>query len=95
MIQKGTYVMIKKVVLKHDERSNNLPEDTKTQDFMMKIKGYLLKDANLNDLVEIETETKRKVEGILVEVNPSYTHSFGDHVDEIDMMKSIILEESK
>ena len=95
MIQKGTYVMIKKVVLKHDERSNNLPEDTKTKDFMMKIKGYLLKDANLNDLVEIETETKRKVEGILVEVNPSYTHSFGDHVDEIDMMKSIILEESK
>jgi len=95
MIQKGTYVMIKKVVLKHDERSINLPEDTKTKDFMMKIKGYLLNDAHLNDLVEIKTETKRKVEGILIEVNPSYTHSFGDHVDEIDVMKSIILEESK
>ena len=95
MIQKGTYVMIKKIVLKHDERSNNLPEDTKTKDFMMKIKGYLLKDAYLSDFVEIETETKRKVEGILVEINPSYTHSFGDHVDEIDMMKSIILEESR
>lgn len=95
MIPKGTYVMIKKIVLKHDERSNNLPEDTKTKDYMMKIKGYLLKDANLNDLVEIETETKRKVEGILIEINPSYTHSFGEHVDEIDVMKSIILEESK
>lgn len=95
MIQKGTYVMVKKIVLKHNERSNNLPEDTKTKDYMMKIKGFLLKDASLNDLVEIETTTKRKVEGILIEVNPSYTHSFGAHVDEIDVMKSIILEETR
>jgi hypothetical protein len=95
MIKKGTYVMIKKIVLKKEERSINLPNDTKTKDFMMKVKGYLLNDANLHDEVSIETETKRIVKGILIEINPSYTHSFGDHVDEIDVMKKVILEETR
>jgi hypothetical protein len=95
MFKKGTYVMVRKIVLKHDERSSNLPDDTKVKDFMMKIKGYLLHDADMYDEVSIETETKRVVKGKLVEVNPSYTHSFGDHVDEIDVMKKMILEETR
>lgn len=93
MIKKGTYVYIKKILLKSDERSSHIPLDTKDKDFVMKIKGYLIHDASLNDKVEILTETKRKVSGILIEENPTYTHSFGDYLDEVKVMKDIILTE--
>lgn len=93
MIEKGTYVYIKKIVLKSNQRSSNIPFDTKDKDFIMKIKGYLTKDASLGDEVDILTETKRKVSGILIETNPTYTHSFGDYLDEVKTMKDIILNE--
>ncbi len=93
MVSKGTYVEIKKIVLKASERSSHIPKDTKDKDFVMKIKGYLLSDAQLKDTVEILTETKRIVKGILIDVNPTYTHSFGNHLDETKKMKDIILSE--
>lgn len=93
MIKKDTYVCIKKIVLKSNERSSHIPLDTKEKDFVMKVKGYLVKDASLGDSVEILTETKRKVNGILIESNPTYAHSFGDHLDEVKLMKDIILTE--
>lgn len=93
MIEKGTYVYIKKIVLTSSQRSSNIPVDTKDKDFVMKIKGYLTKDASLGDTVDILTETKRKVSGILLEANPTYTHSFGNHLPEVKLMKDIILRE--
>lgn len=93
MIKKNTFVMIKKIVLTKTERASNVPSDTKEKDFVMKIKGYLTHDAHLNDEVEILTETNRLVKGVLIEVNPSYTHSFGDHLSEVKKMKEIILTE--
>ena len=93
MIKKGTYVYIKKIVLKSSERSSHIPLDTLDKDFVMKVKGYLVNDASLGDNVDILTETKRKVSGILIEANPTYTHSFGDYLDEVKTMKDIILTE--
>lgn len=95
MIKKDSYVMIKKIVLKKEDRTAHLPKDTKAHDFMMKIKGTLLDDANIGDEVMIVTETKRKVKGILIEENPCYNHSFGSHVDEVLQIKEIILKETK
>lgn len=95
MIQKGSYVTIKKVVLNKNERSTNLPEDTKKVDLIMKIKGITLEDAQLNETVKIMTTTKRIIQGELVELNPSYVHSFGRHIEEIDQIKAIILKETE
>jgi hypothetical protein len=93
MITKNTYVCIKKTVLKSNQRSLNIPLDTKEKDFVMKVKGNLVSDASIGDEVEILTETKRKVRGLLIEANPTYTHSFGDYLDEVKVMKDIILTE--
>lgn len=95
MIKKGSYVTIRKVVLNKNERSTNLPEDTKKVDLVMKIKGVTLEDARLNETVEIMTTTKRIIQGELVELNPSYVHSFGRHIEEIDQIKAIILKETE
>ncbi len=95
MIKKDSYVKIKKIVLKKEDRASHLPKDTKEHDFMMKIKGMLVHDANLGDEVTILTDTKREVKGILIEQNPYYDHSFGKHVDEVHQMKEIILNETK
>ncbi len=95
MIKKGSYVTIKKVVLNKNERSINLPADTKKVDLIMKIKGTTLHDAQFNEIVEIMTTTKRIVKGELVELNPRYVHSFGSHIEEIEKIKSIILKETE
>jgi hypothetical protein len=93
MLKKGAYVCIKKIVLNSNQRSSHIPLDTKDKDFLMKLKGYLTHDASIGDHVDILTETKRKVSGILIEENPTYTHSFGDYLDEVKTMKDIILSE--
>lgn len=95
MIKKDSYVMIKKIVLKKEDRASHLPVDTKKHDFMMKIKGTLISDAKIGDEVLILTDTKREVKGILLKENPYYDHFFGYHVDEVKKIKEIILNETK
>ncbi len=93
MIKKNTYVLVKKTILNKEQRTAHIPEDTKCVDFIMKIKGNLTHDANIGEQVIIITETKRVIEGTLIEINPAYTHSFGEHVEEVMQMKDIILSE--
>ena len=83
MAKKGDWVRIHKVVLKAEERTEKLPEDTKVCDLEMWTKGTLLSDAEIGDEVEIETIVGRREKGELVEVNPYYTHSYGVFVPEI------------
>lgn len=83
MAKKGDWVRIHRVVLKADERTAKLPEDTQKCDLEMWTKGTLLADAEIGDEVEIETIVGRKEKGELVEVNPYYTHSYGVFVPEI------------
>lgn len=83
MAKKGDWVRIHKVVLKAEERTAKLPEDTKVCDLKMWTKGTLLSDAEIGDEVEIETIVGRREKGELVEVNPYYTHSYGVFVPEI------------
>lgn len=83
MAKKGDWVRIHKVVLKAEERTAKLPEDTKVCDLEMWTKGTLLSDAEIGDKVEIETIVGRREKGELVEVNPYYTHSYGVFVPEI------------
>ncbi len=83
MAKKGEWVRIHSVVLKADERTAKIPEDTKKTDLQMWTKGTLQEDANIGDEVTIKTAANRITKGTLVEVNPYYTHSFGEFVPEI------------
>jgi len=83
MAKKGDWVRIHTVVLKADERTGKIPEDTKACDLEMWTKGFLLQDAEIGDEVEVETAVGRTEKGTLIEVNPYYTHSYGKFVPEL------------
>ncbi|MBM7613911.1 2-amino-4-oxopentanoate thiolase subunit OrtA [Alkaliphilus hydrothermalis] len=82
-IEKGSWVRIHDIVLSPQDRSPNLPEDTKKVPLEMWVKGFLLEDGNIGERVEIETITGRRVAGTLLEANPHYDHDFGKFVPEI------------
>lgn len=82
-IAKGTWVEIHNIVLRPDERSAHIPEDTRQIPLEMRVKGFLLEPARIGDGVKVETLTGRHVKGRLVEVNPPYRHSFGEPIAEL------------
>jgi len=90
MIEKGTYVRIRKTLLKSGERSPNLPNETKEVPLKMWIKGYLQEEADLFDIVTVKTLTGRYETGRLKEANPPYKHSYGDFVPEILELREVI-----
>jgi len=77
LIKKGTWVQIHNVVLKPEERTSKIPDETKATPLSMWVKGYLNTDGKIGEEVEITTVTGRKLTGILEEVNPAYTYGFG------------------
>lgn len=83
VIKKGQWVQIRKVILQPEERSSNLPIDTKQVPFEMYVKGFLMNDAKTGDNVKILTVIGREVEGILVKGNPVYEHNFGKPIPEL------------
>jgi hypothetical protein len=90
MIDKGTFVRIRQTVLNPQDRSPNLPDDTKKVPFKIWVKGYLLEDADLFDIVTIKTIDGRLIKGRLKEANPPYRHSYGDFVQEVLCVRDII-----
>ncbi|MBN2605683.1 MAG: 2-amino-4-ketopentanoate thiolase [Bacilli bacterium] len=86
----GTYVRIRRTLLNPEERSDNLPEDTKKVPFKMWVKGYLQEEVELFDIVTIKTLTGRIETGRLKEVNPPYKHSYGDFVPEVMVLSDVI-----
>lgn len=77
-IKAGTWVQVHEIVLKPEERTGKLPEDTKKVPLEMWVKGFLKEDAAIGDTVEIETLTGRMISGSLVAAEPAYSHGFGD-----------------
>ncbi len=92
MAKKGEWVRIHAIVLKAEQRTGRIPEDTQRCDLEMWTKGFLLNDAEIGDEVEIETAVGRREKGTLVEVNPYYTHSYGKFVPEIIMIDKQLRE---
>ncbi len=90
MVKKFAWVQIHKIILKPEERSQNLPEDTKMVPLEMWVKGYLLEDACINDVVKIKTTTGRIEIGVLIQENPSYMHTYGNFVPEILKIDQIV-----
>ena len=93
MAKKGDWVQIHNIVLKPEERSEALPEDTKVNPLEMWVKGHLLSDAEIGDEVEVKTRTGRIAKGTLVKVDPYFEHNFGVFVPEVlaidDMVRKL------
>ena len=53
MAKKGDWVRIHSVVLKADERTAKIPEDTQKCDLEMWTKGTLQEDAEIGDIVKL------------------------------------------
>lgn len=83
MILKGSYVEIMQKVLEPEERAKNIPEDTKLYPQCLWAKGWLLEDSEIGCRSLIKTINGRMLEGILTEVNPRYSHDFGESIQEI------------
>ena len=84
MAKKGDWVRIHNIVLKAEQRTGKLPEDTKNSDLQMWTKGFLQEEsAEVGDEVTVETACGRIEKGTLYEENPHYTHSYGEFVPEI------------
>ncbi|MCQ2560794.1 MAG: 2-amino-4-ketopentanoate thiolase [Clostridia bacterium] len=83
MAKKGDWVRIHRVVLDAAGRAPSCPEDTAKVPLEMWVKGFLMADAEIGDEVEVETATNRIEHGTLIEVNPYYTHSYGQFVPEL------------
>lgn len=82
--KKGGWVRIYDVVLTSEERAPQVPDDTKNVPLERWVTGLLVEDtAEIGDKVTVETLTGRKVTGELVEIAPTYRHSFGNHVPEL------------
>lgn len=82
--KKGDWVRIHSVILKAEERTGNLPEDTKATDIQMWTKGFLLDErAEIGDEVTVETYIGRQQAGILTQIEPYYEHDYGKSVPEL------------
>ena len=80
---KNTWVEIGGVVLQKDQRAPNLPDDTKRVPLEMRVKGFLVHDADKGAQAEIITPSGRTVRGTLTGINPAYTHMFGSPIPEL------------
>ncbi len=93
MAKKGDWVRIHSIVLKAEERTAKLPADTQGCDLEQWTKGFLQEEtASIGDEVTVETVVGRLVKGILIEVGPYYTHSYGKFVPEIIEMDKQLRE---
>ena len=82
--KKGDWVRLHSVAMSPEERTANLPPDTKEVPLEIWVKGYLQEEqAQIGQEAHAITRTGRLVSGTLVELNPSYTHSFGETVPEL------------
>lgn len=78
MIEKGTWVEIHDRILRPEERTGNLPEETKRVPLEMRLKGFLQEEAELGDRAVVKTVTGRLVQGTVILVNPTYDHGYGE-----------------
>ena len=82
--KQGDWVRIYSHLLEPGQRAPKVPDDTAKVPFEMWEKGFLLDEsAEIGREVRIETMIGREIAGTLIEVNPSYNHSFGTCVPEI------------
>jgi hypothetical protein len=83
IVPANSWVEIHAIVLEASQRAPHLPEDTKQVPLEMRVKGFLVSEANLGEEVEIMTAAGRRLRGTLVSINPPYDHGFGAPIPEL------------
>lgn len=83
MPKKGDWGMIHAIVLTKEQRAPQVPADTGEVPLETWVKGYLQEDAEIGSEVRVKTVSGRIESGKLMEVNPTYRHSFGNFIPEI------------
>lgn len=87
-VNKGEWVRVHRIVLSPEQRAARLPEETRQVPLEMWVCGLLLNEkASIGDPVKVRTVTGRVVEGRLESVHPSYGHSFGAFVPELQAIR--------
>ncbi len=81
--KRGDWVIIHNTVLNPSQRAPQVPDDTKKVPLEIWVKGFIESDANIDDLVRVTTMTGRVVEGNLIQVNPFFTHNYGECIPEL------------
>lgn len=79
----GDWVQIKQVGLTPEGRAPQVPEDTRRTPLLLWTKGIAETEAEIGSEIKIRTITGRVVLGELVDINPRYSHDFGNFVPEL------------
>jgi hypothetical protein len=79
----GDWVEVSYVLLEPADRSANLPPETAEKQLIAWVKGFARSAASGGDALEVVTMTGRVVAGMLTDVNPGYTHTFGRPTPEL------------
>jgi 2-amino-4-ketopentanoate thiolase alpha subunit len=82
-VEKGRWARIHRLELGPSERAPGIPEDTAAVPFESWINGWLVEDAEIGERATLRTMTGRIVEGVLVEADPGYSHTFGSPPPEL------------
>lgn len=78
------WVQIEKIILKSEERTAKIPDDTKKCDYIMHLNGFLESGKpEIGETVCIRTLAGRLVEGRIIKINPQYSHNYGRPVEEL------------
>jgi hypothetical protein len=83
IVAANSWVEIHAIALAANQRAPHLPADTKQVPLEMRVKGFLVSEANLGAEVEVITPAGRRLRGTLVSVNPPYDHGFGAPIPEL------------
>lgn len=86
LIAEGTWVEIQSIILPVGERAPQVPEDTQQVPLEMRVKGFLVAPASPGEEAEILTPVGRRLRGVLTEINPAYTHTFGPPISELSVI---------
>jgi len=86
MFEKGTYIEIEKTILTPEQRTAQIPEDTKKVPFKLWVKGFACTEGDIGDTLSLETVTGRVISGKVTRITPNYTHSYGESIPEIMMI---------
>lgn len=82
-VRSGTWVEIESVLMTPEQRAPQVPEDTRSTPYVMRVSGFLCEDGVLGKKATIKTLIGRELSGVLRVVRPCYNHSFGETVEEL------------
>jgi hypothetical protein len=71
------WVEVSYTLLEPADRAANLPEETASKPLIAWVKGFAKTPAAMGEELTVVTLTGREVAGVLTDVLPGYTHTFG------------------